>query len=76
MSNCCDYPRVPMMRVGLGPGRDRKLAASTSPSNPNRHTALAAHQSANRNTVENNMRINYNRTTGETKTLGKKTENP
>jgi hypothetical protein len=25
--------------------------------------------------VENNMRINYNRTTGETKTLGKKTEN-
>ena len=32
----------------------------------------AAHQSANRNTVENNMRNNYNRTTEETTTLGKK----
>ena len=31
---------------------------------------------ANRNRVENNMRTNYNRTTGEAKTLGKKTENP
>jgi hypothetical protein len=51
---------------------DRKLAASTSPSDPNRHRALAAHKSANRNTVENNMRTNYNRTTEETKTPGKK----
>src|SRR5882757_8673466 len=55
---------------------DRKLAASTSPSDPNRHRALAAHQSANKNTVENNMRTNYNRATEETKTPGKKNRKP
>ena len=66
-----DYPIDQILAGWALNEADRKLAASTSPSDPNRHRALAAHQSANRNTVENNMRPNYYRTTGETKTLGK-----
>ena len=39
---------------------DRKLAASTSPKDPNWHRAEWLRESAYRNTVENNLRRNRN----------------
>jgi hypothetical protein len=63
MFNCCDAPCSDDCAATSALNEaSRELAASTLLLNPNRHGAPTkeAHQSANRNSVENNMRRNPN----------------